>query len=242
MGSMSKKRYILNGVVVATVLLSGCMSSKIQERVDEAEKTTEEKDNPVIEDMTDVPPEEIELSDEQKEIIENMETEDVYEAIENNKMEERTELPKFQPPVRDAYKDEKEFSQFVSALFYEYMTKKIESDVFYDKISPHFHADFKALLPESENYQRQTFKILQDELNKALTQPIVDYKITNVDIDPRTKEATFYRVYILKNGEQLYYMTYMKPDESGRWLLTNDKLAPPYEEAKAKTKFEENKD
>lgn len=240
---MSRKWCILNGVIVATVLLGGCMPSKIQERIDEAETIKEvEKENHVFEDMTEVPPEDIEISKEQKEIIDNLETKDVHEAIENNKKEERIELPKKQPTARDAYKDENEFSQFISSLFYEYMTKKIKSDEFYDKISPHFHEDFIALLPDTEEYQRQTFKILQDELNKALTQPIVDYKVTNVDIDPRTKEATFYRVYILKNGEQLYYMTYIKPGKDGQWLLANDKLAPPYEESKAKEKMKENKD
>lgn len=204
------------------------MSSKVQDRIEETEKANQENDEIKKEDISEIPPDEVELSKEQLEIIDNLETKDAEEAIEHNELEERTEEKKTMPADKAEFTDEKEFSQYVSRLFYLFMIEEIDGDTFYDKLSPHFHEDFKELLPDSEENQRQTFKTFQTEFTSQISRPIKDYKVTNVESDPRTRESTFYRVYILENGERLYYMTYMKPTEEGRWLLTNDKIAPPY--------------
>lgn len=233
-----KKILLISSIAIALLINSACASTKVQEKIDEREKE-KEKVEKVAEEMKDVPPDKVKLTKEQMEILKKMETKDVYEAISDNELEKRKEVKINVPTERKVFTDPSEFSQYIAFLFYKYNTKQMESDDFYEKISPHFDEDFEQLLPSNEEYQKEAFKLLQDEFIAQLPAEIVGYKITELNIDERTKESTFYRLYELKNGQRIYYMTVIRPTTDGQWLLVNDKLAPPYETSKAKEKFEQ---
>ncbi|MEK5071655.1 hypothetical protein [Sporosarcina sp. FSL K6-1508] len=238
--NQKKKALLLFGLTAAMVTTSACMPSKIQEKIEETEKinviTKEESSELILPENT--VPEDIKISEEEKEVLDKLEKITPEKALAENNLEIRSELNIQLPKKRSIYKDENEFSQFISNLFFKYHTKQIVAADFYKEISPHFDEKFKSLLPESEKEQLRTFEILQEQFLIHLPSPIINYKITNIEIDARTKEGTFYRVYELQNKTKIYYMTFVKPSAEGQWLLLDDKPAPPYKIQDAQEKLD----
>jgi len=220
------------------------MPSKVQEKIEENEeinKVIQEEFEKDI-DIEDMEPSDVELSDEQKEALKGLKDNTATDALSHNELEVRTEQ-KVEPPIeRTVYKDANELSSYISYLFYEYHTNQLKPEEFYKKLMPHVHEDFKELLPIEKEEQIITFEVLQEQFLVNLPSPIVDYKVTNVAIDKRYKEATFYRMYEMKNQVNIYYMTYIKQTEDGQWLMTDDRPAPPYKVEEVRGKFKSTKE
>jgi hypothetical protein len=230
MGINATKTFLLSvsliGVLITT---TACLPSKVQKEIENTEKKNESlKKEQVHEDMEEVAPEDVELSENQQEILIELNKVSPEDALKENILEERVELEKNVPNKQEKFNNETKFSQYVSNYFYQFHSKKINADMFFDALSPYFHESFKEMLPPDEAHQRRTFEVLQEQFQIHLPSPIQDYWITNVKLDPRSKEGTFYRVYELRNKQLVHYLTYIRPDEEGYWFITDDRPAPPY--------------
>lgn len=246
MGIKPTKVILLSlGLTVGLAATSACVPSKIQKEIESTEKKNEEiKEERKYDNVEEIPPEEIELSPEQQEVLDELTEITPQEALNHNILEERTESEGKAPRKKDIYTNETEFSQYISFYFYQFHSNKIDADEFYDAVSPYFHNDFIDKLPVDEDARRRTFEILQEQFQIHLPSVIESYWITNVDLDPRSKEGTFYRVYELKNKQLVHYVTYIRPSAEGGWLITDDRPGPPYKikeaiENKVETEEEE---
>jgi len=233
-----KNIVVVVGLVLVIIFTSGCLPSKFEKEIEKTEKENEKtkQETPML-DQEDAAPEDVKLSPEQIKNLEGVKETTPEEAILENNLENRMEVKIKVPVERSSYTDVNEFSHFVSHLFYMYHTKQVKPDIFHKKLSPHFHESFKELLPDSATDQIRTFEVLQEQFLIRLPSPINNYKITNIETNPRTSESNFYRMYELENKEKVFYMTVIKKSKDGQWLLVDDKPAPPYEIQKAQEKF-----
>lgn len=216
----------LSVAIGAFILLTntGCTPLKIQERIEETDKLNQSIEKDIK--IEDIKPEDVEVSDEQKKVLEEM-SGSVESALEENKLEEREEVEIDIPKQKTNYDNPEELSQYVSDLFFLYHTMKIDGFQFYKKIEPVFHDKFRELLPASEVDQIETFELLQHKFNENITSPIESYNITNTKIEIRGEEASVYRVYELKNKERLYFTTLMEK-VGDYWYMTEDSPSPSY--------------
>ncbi len=229
-------------MVILPTILMGCMPNKFEQRIEEtkkesielAEKNEIENGKEITEDT---PASEVELSDKQKEVLEKSPKISPEQAVQNNELDQKTEVLTKVPPAKDAYYTAEEASQYFSYLFYQFHTNQIKAEDFFDLLSPHLDPSFIDILPENRDYHIRTFEVLQEEFLKQLSSPIVSYKVTDIDTYERTQESTFYRMYEMKNKMKLFYMMVIKPNKEGQWLLMDDRPAPPYETHKANEKL-----
>lgn len=240
------KRIVLSGILILTPsLMAGCLPSKFEEKVEEAEQDKIQKQEmkketpPDIKEIEEMEPSEVELSEEQLKTLEEGPQISPEEAVKNNQLEQQVEIEPSVPKEKESYTTAEEASQYISYLFYQYHTKQIDGKTFYSKLKPHMDQQFLSLLPEKEEYRVRTFEVLQEEFSKQLPSPIMSYKTTMVNTDERTKETTFYRMYEMKNKVRLYFITVMNPTDKGQWLITDDRPAPPYVVQDAQQKFQE---
>ena len=226
--SNSSKGKFIALLIISSLTVSACSNSIFDKRIEETEeknKIVEKEKEPVVEDL---PPAEVEISEEQKEALEKAEIKNsAEEAVENSTLSEREEVEIVNIPDKAEYTDVEEFSQFVNALFYQFHTQKIDAKTFFQKLSPHFSENFKSLLPKGEKEQLETFEVLQKAFNTQIKSEIKEYQITNVEIQPRVEEASVYRKYTQSNGGSIYYESIFVK-ENNRWLLFDDSPSPPY--------------
>lgn len=231
MGIYKKKNgLVILGLTACTLMATGCTPSAIQKQVDETEEYNRkiETERPAI-ITEDTPPEEVELTSEQLDVLEEQTNVSTEEAIATNVLDKRENVEIIVPADKTVFKDENEFSQYVSAQFYLFHSNQISAEDFYKKMVIHFHDDFKALLPLTEEHQIRTFEVLQKQFSINLPSPIADYELTKIKINKRYMEGVFYRVYELENKQKVYYETYIQQNEKGQWLLMDDRTAAPYE-------------
>lgn len=219
----TKKIPLIIGISLL-ITVTACTPSKIKDRIDETDQLNQSVEKEV--DVEDLEPSEVEISEKQKEVLDELDT-NVEDALKKIELEERTEIELDISLEKDKYDDPEELGQYLSHLFYFYHTKEMDSTTFYKKIHPHFHEDFKELLPADEIDQLEAFEILQTKFDEGLPSPIDHYKITEAIIDVRTEEASLYRVYELENTEKLYFLMLLEK-VGNQWLLKDDSPAPAY--------------
>jgi Na+-transporting methylmalonyl-CoA/oxaloacetate decarboxylase gamma subunit len=213
---------------VITLFLSACMPSKFQEEIEETEKKNSEVKKE--KEKEEVTPENVELSKEQKEALDELEDKSNEEALFENDLDIRKELNIQVPEKRSSYENPEELSQYISYLFFAYHKGEMKPETFVDELLPHAHEEFLKLLPTNQKNQIETFTVLQETNLKALPSPIASYVITDIQYQERAGEAMFYRKYVLQNIEEIYYITTIKKEDNV-WKLFDDSPAPPYEVA-----------
>lgn len=240
-----KNSLVAFGLAASILMATGCTPSAIQKQVDDTEEYNRkiETERPAV-ITEDTPPEEVELTSEQLDVLEEQTNVSIEEAIETNVLDKRENVEIIVPEDKTVFENENEFSQYVSAQFYLFHSQKISAEDFYEKMAIHFHEDFKALLPSTEAHQIRTFEVLQKQFTINLPSPIKGYELTEIKINKRYMEGIFYRVYELENKQKVYYETYIKQNEKGQWLLMDDRTAAPYEviqkQMKQNTEDDEN--
>lgn len=218
MDSHFKKIVIISGV---TLLLMGCMPNKIKETIEKTEIQNQELAKNEGENEDEV------VTETQKQLLNELEEVTPEEANDQSVKDKRQERSIKKPLIKEKYADVDEFAEYISYQFYLYHTKSINGSDFYKAISPHFHNDFKTNLPDSPESQKETFEILQDKIVTQFKSEIEYVTTSDIEINPRSKEANFYRTYKFKNGEQIHYMTIVK-EENNQWYLVDDSPAPSY--------------
>lgn len=220
-------------LTISTLTLSACSPSLFEKKVEETEKENKkiqpsQEELEKLENPEKQAPNEVEVTEKQKETLEQIEDKQTpEEAVKQNVLDNRAEIEKITPVEKDIYTDVEEFGQYVSYLFYQYHTSQITGKEFYEKLSPHFSANFNSLLPSGKQEQIETFEVLQSMFLQHLDAPIIDYQITNVEQRSRVEEAGMYRKYLTKNNEPIYYESvFIKEGE--KWLLFDDSPSPPY--------------
>lgn len=205
-----------------TFFLTGCMSSSVQEAIEDTKQKNAHFEKGETEEIT---PEKIELSGDQKEILNSMVPKDPLKALYENELDVREEINLQIPENKNSFENPEEFSQYVSNLLFQFHKGEINPETFTELISPHVHENF--LTPGQEE-QISSFKAIQDTFKEHLPSPIVTYKLTDLEHQERVREAAFYRKYFLKNGEELYFITVIK-QVNNAWKLFDDSLSPPYQ-------------
>ena len=222
-------KYIKVTLFVASLFLlfslTGCMPSKIQQRIDETEKENadiKEKNQEEVQRLEDQ-----ELSDEQKKILSSLPKNTAEEALFKNDLDLRKELDIEVPNEQSSFKQPEEFAQYISYLFFAYHKGEMKPEEFLNKVHPHLHENYLNMLPNERDNQIEAFNALQKFFADQLSSPISSYSITNLDFQERAGEAMFYRKYELSNKENIYYVTILKI-ENDVWKLFDDSPAPPY--------------
>lgn len=170
------------------------------------------------------------MSEEQLETLEkdeNSMSKSAEEAVADSDLPIREVVEKKIPIPKDVFTDINELAQYSSQLFFLFHSSQISGEEFYKKISPYFSTNFKELPPTGEKEQIETMNTLQAMFTKQLKSPIVDYQITDVEMESRVDEASMYRKYITKDKEEIYYESiFIK--EKNAWLIFDDSPSPPY--------------
>ncbi|MDQ0273510.1 hypothetical protein [Cytobacillus purgationiresistens] len=202
-------------------ILPGCMSSKVDEKIQEVELENS-KNSVVKNEETNL------INPEQQKAIDNMNSKDAHTALSKNKLDKQQELKSSIPAGKDEYKDPEELSQYLGNLFYLYHSEKIEPKEYLDHILQHAHAEYKEKLPKIYDNQLEAVEILQELYIGQLREPIESYVITELNYQDRVGEATFYRKYTTRDNEEIFSITVIKKD-GDVWKLLDDSPAAPYE-------------
>lgn len=220
-----RKRLVV--IPLCTMLLAGCLPDKIEEEIEQVE--TENQKNQKVEEQNEenLAPENVELSEEQKEALEETEEITSEEAV-NELVDQQESIDVKMPAAKDAFATEQEFSQYVANLFFLYHTEDLKADAFYERIRPHLHDNFLGMLPAEESARLEAFEMLQHTFNQYLSSPIESYELTETVLLERLDEATFYRKYLTEDKEPIYYQTVIRK-VNDQWLLFDDSPSPPYE-------------
>lgn len=213
-------------IIAGTLLLSACLPSKIQEKIEETEEENTKVDKKDKHQDEEITIDNVKLSDEQLKILENQKN-DPKEAVFENDLDLRKELAIKIPNKQKSFDNPEEFSQYISYLFFAYHSGKMKPEEFTQEILPYAHKSFLDMLPESKENQIETFKQIQKLYLGQLRSPIESYIITDIEHQERVGEAVFYRKYTQKNGEVLYSITVIKKEDNS-WKLIDDSPAPPY--------------
>lgn len=204
---------------------TGCVPDKVQEEIEKTENENAEKQSG--QEDEEVAPEDIEVSEEQKEELESHDHVSEEEAVAELTEEQESieiELPK----KKDEFTSHQELSQYVSNLFFLYHKGDLDTDEFYEMLRPHLHDDFLELLPASEADRKETFEVLQYTFLQYLPAPIESYELTEATTNIRGDEGESYRKYVTDDSQFIYYVLRMKK-EGSQWFVTDDSPAPPYE-------------
>lgn len=220
-----RKNLIVIPLCSALLFTSGCLPDNVQNDIEKAEKENQQKEE--TQSDLETAPEDVEISDEQKEVLDEQKEVSQEEAVQQL-IEEQKSIKIDLPKAKDSFKSEQDLSQYLSNLFFLYHKGDLSADVFYERIKPHLHEEFIALLPESEADQKETFEVLQYTFMQYLAAPMESYELTSATLSSRSDEATSYRKYNTKDSDPIYYQMVMKK-EGNRWLLFDDSPAPPYE-------------
>lgn len=238
---MSIKQRLIVPLSFTLLIATGC-ADKFTEVVEETEKDNQkfvqENDSEGhVGESTEDTVEDVSLTEEQKELISEAESQSAEESLKANALEAREEVTAQKPVDKERYTDVEEFAQFISYYFYQYHIGEIEAGIFFDKLHPFFDINLQNMLPESMADRKQTFEILQDKFLEQLPSPITGYALTNVINQERTEEASVFRRYTMENGEYIYYQSIFVYSDD-QWLLYDDGPAPPYEvESKTNLNF-----
>lgn len=226
---MLTRSKIFTAYIGISIILTGCLPSKIENEINETQKTNAQS-APLTGKKTsnDLNTENIKLSEEQQNALNKLEEKEPKEALFENDLEIRKELDLHVPGKKASFQDPIEFSQYISYLFFAYYAGQIKPKDFNAEISSYAHEEFLNLLPKKEEAKIETFKQLQKMYIGQLRSPIKSYVITEPEYQERAGEAVFYRKFILKNGEEIYSVTVIKK-EGDKWTLLDDSPSPPYE-------------
>ncbi|MFY3793302.1 hypothetical protein ACOQFO_16645 [Ureibacillus sp. MALMAid1270] len=208
---------IASGLLFSLSILNGCVEDAIPEIKEAEESTKTEK-------------KEDEISEEQKKLMEEMETvkpEDAVENIEDNVNVE--ELEKIEIEKKDKYTDINEFSAFISEVFFNYHSGAIDSEELLELITPHLHEYFIEQLPEDEDARIDMFSTIQQLFTDNLNSKLKSYVTTTSEKNDIADEAVFFRKYTLEDNSSIYYETTVKL-ENGQWLLVDDVPTVSYED------------
>lgn len=214
-------------VPICTLFLSGCLPDNVADEIEKVESENQKSQNATEEEDKKLSPENVLLTKEQLEILKEHENVSSEEAV-NELIEEEPSIKISVPKEKDAFDSEQEFAQYLSNLFFLYHTGQVEPELFYERVKPHLHENFLEMLPKEESDRKETFEILQLTFMQYLPAPIVSYELTEPAYLERVEEATFYRKYVTKDHDPIYYQTVIKK-EDGHWQLFDDSPAPPYE-------------
>ncbi|MFD5853586.1 hypothetical protein ACFWGC_25980 [Cytobacillus pseudoceanisediminis] len=199
------------------------MSSKIEEEV----AKTGQKNLPIATDNTEeVTVENVEISKEQKDILENMDK-TTEEAVLENELNSKKEIPIIVPKNKSEFKDPDEFSQYISSIFFSFYKGDLSPEDLLDHLIRNGHPDYLAQLPKERKNQIATLEFLQQKYTEQLKSPIVSYAITDLQYQQRAGEAVFYRKYILENQKEIYSISILKK-KGDTWLLFDDGPSAPY--------------
>lgn len=232
---ISKKRRltILGVSTVALLALSACsMNDKIEAKIEEnkinkegnteSKKSSEETfDKDVISD------EEFQLSKEQKKIIDESKTQSGEDALKNNELDTRKEISTNVPNAKEYYASPNEFSQYIGNIIYKYHSNQFNGSEYYTHLKNYISTSFNNQLPKRDSERIQMFEQLQSLFQEQIQSEIVSYQVTELVVNQRAKEASFYRKYTLKNGEMIYYETTIIK-LCNKWLLLDDRPSAGY--------------
>lgn len=230
-----------SALVISSALLVGCsngMGKIVEKEIDKTEDAPASTDDKNVKDDGAIDDEENfepgALSKEQQKLIEKSPSKTAEDAAANNNLDTAIVIKKAVPVAKDQFTDMNEASQYISYLLFMYHSLNIDGSKFYIDIKPYLHEKFLELLPEDEVNRKDMFVSLQKLFTEQLKVKIKDYEMTKVTYSNFSKEAVFFRKYILVNGEEIFYKTTLEVGKSNEWLLVNDEPTPGYNTADAK--------
>lgn len=222
-----RKGLLIVPICSSLLFTSGCLPSNVKDEIEkvEQENIKKEEESSVIEEDTD--PEDVEISEEQKEAIADQDKVSKEEAV-NELIEEQKAIEINLPEEKSKFTSEQELSQYMANLFFLFHKGDLSGEKFYALAKPHLHEDFLSLLPKEEADRVETFEILQYTFLQYLPAPIESYEITEATTNIRGDEGESTRKYITDDYQFIYYVLAMK-NVDGQWLVTDDSPAAPYE-------------
>ncbi|GEL05541.1 hypothetical protein [Rummeliibacillus stabekisii] len=236
------KRFTMTGAgVLLSIFLSGCgmMDHTIDKQINKVkgDKKTEKTKEAASANKpeSEVNEKDITLSQSQKNRLKGAESQTPEEAISKSKKKAK-EVGINLPQNKEEFTDVNEFSQYISHLLFLYHSGEIKGDQFYTVGKKYMSESFLAQLPDTDAERKNTFIELVKLFKEQLRSDIKSYQLTDVELDERAKEASFYRKYTLKNGERVYYQTVMKK-ENEKWLLLDDSPSESYKAENTNKKF-----
>lgn len=222
-----RKGLLIVPICSSLLFASGCLPSNVKEEIEKVEEENIEKQDQSTKNAEDTAPEDVEISEEQKEVIADQDEVSKEEAV-NELIEEQQAIEINLPKEKNEFTSEHELSQYMANLFFLFHKGDLSGEKFYARAKPHFHEDFLTMLPEEEADRIETFEILQYTFLQYLPAPIESYEITEATTNIRGDEGGSIRKYVTDDSQLIYYVMAMKKVD-GRWLVTDDSPAPPYE-------------
>lgn len=176
-----------------------------------------------------------ELSDDQKELLKESESQTAEDAIgyvESN-LSELAVLDTSQKMVeKEQFTDAEEAAKYISYYFFNLDANLMTADQFYKGIKNHLGDAFLEQFPEKEEDRIQTFEAAQKSFTEFLKSKIVSYKVSELEYTHMKFGASFHRVYILENGEQISYLTSIERDDNDNWKIVANGSSPGFIEKK----------
>jgi hypothetical protein len=218
-----KYKYLTYISLGSLLLLTGCMSSEIEKEIIKTEQssTSGETGN------DDMSSNSVELSDEQKQALENLDKKSNEEALFENDLDIRKEIEIDIPEQKDSFNDPTELSQYISYLFFAFYKGEMQPEQFLDQLLLHAHTEYLDQLPKKRQLQIDTLQLIQNEYREKLRSEFKNFIITELQYQERVDEAFFYRKYVLENSEEIYSVTTLKK-EGDSWKLFDDSPSTPY--------------
>lgn len=242
---VNRKKAIIPLALATGLLLTGCGGMKDIIQKDGGELAP--KNDNVVDDVKDkvaglkedkeVDPslDNYELSDDQKELLEESESqtaEDAMDYVESN-LSELAVLDTSQKPVeKESFTDAEELAKYISYYFFNLDAKLMTADKFYKGIKNQLGDAFLEQFPEKDEDRIQTFEAAQKSFTELLRSKIVSYKVSELEYTHLKFGASFHRVYTLENGEQIYYLTSIERDNNDNWKVVANGSSPGFIEKK----------
>ncbi|GLO68291.1 MULTISPECIES: hypothetical protein [Oceanobacillus] len=209
------RKKILYILILFSVFLAACSNNV----VDEAKKIREEGQN--------VEKTETLQEDQQPEynVQEGSTVHEVKENIDEQREEKETvELEEIEG--KESFKNKEEFAQYVARILYDFESKAISPEIYYNFLMSH---GSRVFLKDFDDTNKEDIILGYEDLQKLINK--VDthyngYKISELTLDEPEIYAYFYRSVETEGGMTNYITTIVK--EGDTWKFDNDELSSGY--------------
>lgn len=216
----------------STFLLAGCdMDNTINKQLEKNEPLETKQQNDEVE-------KEETLTDNQQEVLENMETQTANDALKENEKELLIEAEKFNVKNEKEFQDLDKFTAYIQEKYFAFHSDKISADEFYHSIDTHLSNEMLQNLPNDEEMKIKTFNELQNLTKNYIKSDVETYQYTIPKYNTQYEYAYSIRKYKLKNDKLLYYKLEMLK-EDGKWKIIDDKQTNEYIKTNEEFEFKE---